>query len=370
MDTFNVDIVVPVWNRPVETRNCLVSLMANSPGARFILVDNGSDRETERLMEEFAEILNERALFLKNRTNQGFVKAVNRGLARGEAEYLILMRNTSLVCGGWLEPLLECAASRPDAGVVVPRLVFPNLSGKENKGAPPSGVHEVSHGSFACMLVRKSLFDSVGGFDEEMDGAEWCLKDFSRRALRNGFLTLSVDGPAVRCTKEVPLGSAVRREEMGRRSVAVYEERWGKEMVYAVYLPGDIDLEAVRERFSVMLDGARMGHLFTVIVHPKLYRALAEAGYRRLHGNICVEPLPRLFAKGALAKAFERLGQEYAHVVTVTGIDGLAIPGVKAPVPFSSLEEEISRREAETRGVRQAWEKKCDDTVSVNPVNC
>ncbi len=52
-----IDIIVPVWNRPIETRACLVNLVEHSPAARLILVNNGSDRETECLLEEFAESL-------------------------------------------------------------------------------------------------------------------------------------------------------------------------------------------------------------------------------------------------------------------------------------------------------------------------
>ena len=118
-----IDIIVPVWNRPVETRACLVNLTRCSPDARLILVNNGSDRETESLLEEFAEALDHRALLICSPLNRGFVRAVNVGLDRSEADCAAVVKQTSVVTEGWLDPLLTLLASRPQVGVAIPRLI-------------------------------------------------------------------------------------------------------------------------------------------------------------------------------------------------------------------------------------------------------
>jgi len=115
MDNPLIDIIVTVWNRPVETRNCLVNLINHSPAARFILVNNGSDRETERLLEEFAEILDQRAVLLHNIVNQGYVRAVNKGLTHAKAPYVAIVSNTSTVTGCWLESLIGLSRERNEA---------------------------------------------------------------------------------------------------------------------------------------------------------------------------------------------------------------------------------------------------------------
>lgn len=345
MEPFNADILIPVWNRPVETRNCLVTLMATAPAARIILLDNGSDRETERLLEEFAEVLGDRALLIKTNANQGLIRAVNRGLERAEAPCAVIVRNTTIVSEGWLEPMLDLVASRPEAGLVVPRLVREGSGRKGKKVSDAPLVTEIAHGSFAALLVRKNLFQRQGGFDEELDGGVWCLKDYSRRALSNGFLTFAAEGPACIWTEEPALGSVARREETVRRSAAVYGERWGREESFFVYWSKDADPEAVRERFSVVLRGARMGHRFTVLVHPSLHKALVEAGSGSLHRNIRIEPLPRFFATGEIRKVHARLVAETGDTVTVSGGDGLAVPGVEGARPFSWLEEAVQLRE-------------------------
>ena len=345
MTPFTVDILIPVWNRPVETRNCLVTLMDCTPTARFILIDNGSDRETERLLEEFAEILGERALFLKTSANQGFVKAVNRGLAQVAAPYAVIMRNTTLVARGWLEPMVALADSRADAGVIVPRLEHEGKADRRSRATTPSGlVTEISHGSFAAAMVRRDLVERQGGFDEELDGGLWCLKDYSRRAFGNGFLTFAVEGPAVTCTEDVPLGSVVRRNEVVRRSAETCQARWGREDAFCVYFPREAEPEAVHGKLDVILQGARMGQGFTLVFHPALYRSLVESGYGSLHREISLVQLPRFFATGEIRRVIGKLVAARGDTIIVAGVDGLSIPGVEGAKTFGWLEDAIRRR--------------------------
>lgn len=348
MAPFDVDILIPVWNRPVETRNCLVTLIDVTPGARFILIDNGSDRETERLLEEFADILGERALLLKTSANQGFVRAVNRGLAQTEAPYAVLVRNTTLVARGWLAPMLDLAVSRPDAGIIVPRLEVEGRPGKRKRDSSATvTTTEVSHGSFAALLVRRELLALQGGFDEELDGSLWCLKDYSRRAFRNGFLTFAAEGAAVTYTEEVLFGSVARREETMRRSAETCQARWGSEDAFCVYFPKDVEPEAIHDKLDVILQGARMGQRFTLILHPGLHKSLVESGHGSLHRNIAIAQLPRFFAAGEILKIIGKLAAVRGDTVTVAGVDGFSIPGVDGARPFGWLADAIrGRKEA------------------------
>ncbi len=98
-----IDILVPVWNKPFETRACLAAILAHSPGARLIVVDNGSSRETELMLEEFSDSLGDQGLFIKSEKNMGLVAAINRGLARSDSDYTVIVRPYVSVQQGWLE---------------------------------------------------------------------------------------------------------------------------------------------------------------------------------------------------------------------------------------------------------------------------
>jgi GT2 family glycosyltransferase len=342
MENLEIDIVVPVWNRPVETRNCLVNLVKYSPSARFILVDNGSDRETGRILQEFAEHLDHRALLLRNDVNQGYVRAVNRGLARGEGAFAAVLRNTSLVSAGWLEPLVAFATARPDAGLLIPRLVAVNCTvGKrlERRAAAPI---ETDHASLSAMLISRPLYAAIGGLDEELDGGEWCLRDYSRRALKSGFMTFCVDGGTVRYTEDAPLGSLVRRTETLERSIAKCRERWGETGDFCILLPKEADLLLLRRLLTVLLQGARYGHRFTVLLRPGLYKGLIKTGWRPVHENITLKPLPLLFATAAARETLACRRKHRPNTVAVTTTDGMEWPGVDNCIPFAGLEQEVA----------------------------
>ena len=344
MNNLALDIIVPVWNRPIETRNCLVTLVNYSPNARFIMVDNGSDRETERLLQEFAERLDDRALLLRNEVNQGFVKALNRGLERGVAEYLAVVRSTSRVSAGWLEPLLEFSQHRTDAGLIVPRLVNAEPQKSPARGHFAAPHREVCCGSFAAMLIKKELHAKIGGFDEEMDGGLWCLKDYTRRACREGFLTFSVSGGEVYYTEELMFGSLNRREETLQRAISLFRQRWGgDESSFCMIMPKGSDLAEMEQKLEVLLLGARQGNFFTVVSHAGLYKEMVKAGYASLHENIRVVPLPLFCTAARARKILARLVLERPDTSVVAGIDGITFAGVENPLTFKELEERIRR---------------------------
>ena len=102
MPSPSVDIIVPVWNNPFETRACLAAILEYSPGARLIIIDNGSSRETELMLEEFSEPLADQALFITSDRNIGLVPAINKGLASSDADVAVIVRPQVMVGRGWL----------------------------------------------------------------------------------------------------------------------------------------------------------------------------------------------------------------------------------------------------------------------------
>ena len=350
MDNPLIDIIVAVWNRPVETRNCLVNLIDHSPHARFILVDNGSDRETERILEEFAEILDRRALLLRNDNNRGYVRAVNRGLARAEAPHIAIIRNTSIVTDGWLDPMLRLAAKRSEAGIIVPRLI-PGTTGKHARSAHPGAAPiEADHGSLAAMLLTKRVYDAIGGIDEEMDGGTWSLKDFSRRAFRAGFITVRSEEGTVYFEDEIMFGSTERREQAVQRSIAQYRVSWGDENSYCLHFPKGADMNILRQKLDILLRGARQGHIFTILTHPRLHKDLTHAGLHRLHEHIRFVRLPLIFEMKAINKALACVNETDSTVLAVTGIDGIPFPVAAESITFAELERMIAATQAEKYG--------------------
>jgi len=307
MKLFAADIIVPVWNKPEKTRLCLTELVKHTPEARFILIDNASERETEVLMHEFAEALGERALLFRNNRAIESVAVVNMGLARAEAPFAVLVDNSTVVGKGWLGPMLDIAANRPEVGLAVPDFCLKENRHPEGKKHPQVRSIEVSHGSFAALMVRKTLYDKIGGFEENMDGGEWCLKDYSRRAWDEGFITVNVSGATVAHMGDAQLGSPARREERIRESMTKFVARWGEKQSFCVDMSGKSASANLKRQFEVMLYGARLGRSYVVLAHRGTCREIVRNGYDFLHKNITVVRLPSLFASGSADRALSRL---------------------------------------------------------------
>jgi GT2 family glycosyltransferase len=350
MDNPITDIIIPVWNKPVETRNCLVNLINHSPAARFIMVDNGSDRDTERMLEEFAEGLDHRAILLRDNVNRGYVRAVNRGLARSDARYRVVVNSTSIVAESWLEPMTGFAAGRRDVGIIVPLLVRGAGRKPPARSRPQAAPVEADHGSFAAMLVTKEAYDIIGGLDEEMDGGLWCLRDLSRRAYRAGFQTFRIDAGIVAYEDDIQLGSVERRHLSLQRSIALYRERWGESRSFCIHLPKVAEMDALVQRLEILLRGARQGHSFTILAHGRLFRELTKAGLDRLHENIRFLPIPLIFEARAVARALTSEDPAMAGAKPVTGIDGIPFPAGIKGMPFEELEQMIARTGEEKYG--------------------
>jgi GT2 family glycosyltransferase len=344
------DIIIPVWNKPVETRNCLVNLINHSPDARFIMVDNGSDRETERMLEEFAEGLDHRAILLRDNVNKGYVRAVNKGLARSDARYRVVVNSTSIVAESWLEPMTSFAADKRDAGIIVPRLVKGALRKPVARSRTTAAPIEADHASFAAMLVTKEAYDIIGGLDEEMDGGLWCLRDLSRRAFRAGFQTIRIDAGIVAYEDDILLGSVERRMLSLQRSIALYRERWGESASFCIHLPKGADMNILVQRLEILQRGARQGHSFTILTHGRLYRELTKAGLDRLHENIRLLPIPVIFEARAVTKALSSDDPTMAGAQPVTGVDGIPFPAGIKGMPFEELEQMIVKTGKEKYG--------------------
>jgi glycosyltransferase involved in cell wall biosynthesis len=328
-----VDVVIPVWNRPYETRNCLVNLINNTSRARFIMFDSGSDRDTERLLQELADGLDERALLMRVDSNIGFVRAANHCFERSEAPFIALVRNTTQVSSGWLEPLLSFASTHPEAGILTPRLT----PGGEGYRGPI----EVASASFAAMVISRQVYREIGGFDENLDGGLWCLRDFSRRACAKGLFTYHVPGPAVSFLEEAQLGSEHRRQLTLQRTLELFRERWGVGASYLVHVPKGVEPELLRQKLDWLVKGARHGDSYSVLLPASLYAAAQHAGMDLLHENVRLLPLPRLAGDSGRRRVFQRIVDQDPGITPVAAIDGIAFPWSESYLSFTELSERI-----------------------------
>lgn len=190
-----VRIVIVNWNSGELLRRCVASIARYGGPAveRVVIVDNGStDRSAE--LEEAGVLLE----ILRKGENLGFARASNLGAAGAETEYLLFLNPDAALGPGTIDTVLAFMASPAAAGIGIcgirltgetgetqrhcarlpsartfigaatglgalfPRLFPPLLmTGFDHLDSRP-----VDHVIGAFYLIRRPLFEKLGGFDE------------------------------------------------------------------------------------------------------------------------------------------------------------------------------------------------------------
>ncbi|MEW6749561.1 MAG: glycosyltransferase [Candidatus Latescibacterota bacterium] len=191
-------IVIPVCNQAEYTEQCLLALAGSAGGGpehEVLVVDNASDDWTPYLLQVFSGDLK----VLRNEENVGFARACNQAAREARGEYLVFLNNDTVPQPGWLEALVRTADADARIGVVGARLLYPGTRRVQHAGlALRGGIPEhVGRGADAldptvtaprdldmvtgaCMLVRRSLFAELEGFDtgyqNGVEDVDLCLR--------------------------------------------------------------------------------------------------------------------------------------------------------------------------------------------------
>lgn len=161
-----------------------------------IVVDNNStDGSREMIQDRFRDVK-----LVEMDHNAGFSKANNRGAQVAKGKYLLILNPDTIVCDNALEKMhafleketsiavVGCKLLNPDGTLQRSCGVFPNLrteffirtflnrlfpksklAGAYQLGAwDYATMAEVDWVTGACLMIRKELFDQLGGFDERM----------------------------------------------------------------------------------------------------------------------------------------------------------------------------------------------------------
>jgi GT2 family glycosyltransferase len=240
-----VSVVIVNYRSYDELTGCLAALSASDRiSSQAIVVDQESDTgRAATIHEQFPALT-----LLPNRSNDGFAAGVNRGASHAEGRYLLLLNPDTVVSRGLIQSLADWLDAHPNVAVVGPRILnadgsvqpsarrFPDLTtglgGRQSwltRIAPDNWLSrrnlewsrasepvEVDWVSGACMIVRRSAFDAVGGMDDRFF-LYWEDADLCRRLLSAGYRTVYF--PSVSAVHE---GSRASRHAAARSLVAFH----------------------------------------------------------------------------------------------------------------------------------------------------
>lgn len=198
-----VSIIIPVYNQFAFTYNCLCSILQNTQGISYevIVADDCSNDMTVNLSEIVSGIH-----VIRNKKNLRFLKNCNNAAAQARGKYILFLNNDTYVRPNWLRELLLIAENNKEVGLVGPKLIYPdgrlqeaggivwsdasawNLGYGQGNGAPIYNyAKETDYISGAAIMIRRALWEEIGGFDKRFAPAYYEDTDLAFEVRKHGY---------------------------------------------------------------------------------------------------------------------------------------------------------------------------------------
>ena len=213
-----LSVVILNYNVRYFLELCIKSVQAaiETLDAEIIVVDNNSEDEScEMVKSLFPEVI-----FIENKENFGFSKGNNLGVSQAKGEYLCILNPDTVVAEDTFTSLLNFVSNKEKLGIVGCKLIngagdflpeskrnIPYINAAFKKLYGNSKAYYANHlnedemgeadilvGAF--MLMKRAVFEKVGGFDEDyfMYGEDI---DLSYKVLKSGFKNYYVGSTTV-----------------------------------------------------------------------------------------------------------------------------------------------------------------------------
>ncbi|MBR6149297.1 MAG: glycosyltransferase family 2 protein [Lachnospiraceae bacterium] len=200
-----ISIVIPNKDHIDDLKRCITSIRERSTYDNYeiIIVENNS--ESEEIFDYYRSIECDNIRIVRYEGRFNYSKICNLGVANAKGEYILLLNNdVQVITVNWLEEMLMYA-QRSDVGAVGAKLYYANKTIQHAGVVIGLGAHrtaghthygqsrenlgymgrlcyaqDVSAVTGACLMVKRSLYDKVGGLDESfevsLNDVDLCLK--------------------------------------------------------------------------------------------------------------------------------------------------------------------------------------------------
>jgi GT2 family glycosyltransferase len=249
-----VSIIIPIRDKVEYLVGCLDAIFSITQYENYevIIVDNeSSEKKTLRFLRKLERDRQARVHRFEGKFN--FSAINNFGVSKARGEYILFLNNdTKPVSDEWLEALLE-HAQREEVAVVGGKLIYPSglvqsaglvvgLGGCANsvyQHIPEDSLHyfnllnairNCSALTAACMMVKKSTFIKLGGFDAKNFPANFQDVDFCLKGLEKGLLNVYTP-----FSKVVHFESVSRIKKPTKVEEIFFSKKWKKYMKHDPY---------------------------------------------------------------------------------------------------------------------------------------
>ena len=214
-DFFDVSIIMVNWNAGKYLEETINSVSGKTQNLSFeiILVDNNSDKDEESYIFLDKLLEQNNVTVIKSEENLGFAKANNIGMELAKGRNFLILNPDVTFHNNVIKILSDYLDNNETVGMVGPKVLNPNGSFQQPclRGKPypkdtlfhliglakafpkcealngyalwhlnRDEINECGALSGCCMMLKKSLFDEIGGMDEQFfmyqEETDWGLR--------------------------------------------------------------------------------------------------------------------------------------------------------------------------------------------------
>ena len=245
-----VSIIIPVHNNFRYTYNCISSILKARPIVPYeIIIGNDMSKNSAKIIEQYVKNI----IIHNNNNKNNYFMTCNEVAQFSRGKYILFLNNDTKVHKEWLISLLKLIESDKKIGMVGSKLIFPNGKIQEAGGIVWNNgeyfrfgnghffdlpeynyVKEVDYISGVSILIRKSIWDKIGGFDKRYIPAFYGDIDFAFELRKNGYKVMYQPKSVVEYDEKVSkrnnLSSGIKKYQIINKKKFV--EKWKNDLKY------------------------------------------------------------------------------------------------------------------------------------------
>ena len=280
-----LSIIIVNYNVKLLLKNCLnaVAVAIENIEAEVIVVDNASTDDSINYLQPMFPSFQ----FIGNTINEGFAKANNRALALAKGEFILFLNPDTTVPKDCFEKCIGFFSTHPDAGALGVRMLNGNgVYLKESKRGFPSpavsfwkltGItgmfprsavfaryylghldehsdHEVDILSGAFMMVKNTVLQTTGGFDERFFMYAEDI-DLSYRIKKAGFKNYYFAGTTIIHYKGSSTKKDFRYVRQFYKAMSQFVKKYYGRGIYSILLDAGIGVFTLFSSLRVFFSG-------------------------------------------------------------------------------------------------------------------
>lgn len=342
--TPRVSVIIPAYGQVDYTLRCLASIAAAPPSTpiEVLVVEDASGDPAVPQLEKV-----EGLRLVCWPENKGFLRSCNAAAALARGELLLFLNNDTEVMPGAIDALVRLLDVRPDAGMVGSRLLYPdgvlqeaggivwrdgsawNYGNRSDPRRPEfTYVREVDYISGAAIMIPRTRWEEMGGFDEAFLPAYCEDSDLAFRLRAAGWKVLYQPASTVIHHEGVShgtdTGTGIKAHQVANTRRLF--ERW-RETLERDHLPSGERVMRARDRAA--------HRTVTLVVDHYVPEPDRDAGSRTMMAF-----MDGLLASGRVVKflpANLHGGNTYAQALEQRGIEVLRAPWVRSVAEWLRL---------------------------------